>query len=342
MDINPTNQDIMGGMVQHEVVFFVFDGVKMLDVSGPAEVFAQANGELAKGESGNRRRAGYMLRYASASGGPVATSVGLQLSVGVRARDVVAADTVVIAGGDLLPTHPIDPQDVDAVAHLAQVAKRVCSVCTGAFLMAATGVVSGRRVATHWAQAALLARSHPDLEVDPERLWVRDGRFHSSAGVSTGIDLALALVESDHGVRLARAVARGLVVHLRRHGGQSQFSSLLEVPTGRSSPVRDVITAIVDDPARDASLGALAALAKVSPRHLARLFDAELGMTPAAFVEMVRLDVAKNLLLGGVSVATAARAAGFGAPESMRRTFVSRLGLPPSQYASRFAADPVG
>jgi transcriptional regulator GlxA family with amidase domain len=309
------------------IVFVVFDGVKMLDVAGPAEVFAEA-GLLG---------AGYTLGYASPSGAAVTTSVGLRLPVDGAAADVAEADTVVVPGGDALVTRPVPAELTEAIRVLRPRARRLVSVCTGSFALAGAGVLDGRRATTHWRHAGLLARAHPEVEVRPDALFVEDGGVVTSAGVSAGIDLALALVEQDHGADLARSVARGLVVFMQRPGGQSQFSAPLEVRPARTPALRSVVDLVAAQPALEHTAASLAAVAGVSPRHLGRMFAAELGTTPAKFVEQVRLDHAKALLDAGSGVAEAARAAGFGSPETMRRVFVARLGVPPSGYRDRFA-----
>jgi transcriptional regulator GlxA family with amidase domain len=309
------------------IVFVVFDGVKMLDVAGPAEVFAEAN----------LFGADYTLGYASPSGAAVTTSVGLRLPVDGAAADVAEADTVVVAGGDALVTRPVPAELTEAIRALRPRARRLVSICTGSFALAGAGVLDGRRATTHWRHAGLLARAHPEVEVRPDALFVEDGGVVTSAGVSAGIDLALALVEQDHGAGLARSVARGLVVFMQRPGGQSQFSAPLEVRPARTPALRSVVDLVAAQPALEHTAASLAAVAGVSPRHLGRMFAAELGTTPAKFVEQVRLDHAKALLDAGGTVAEAARAAGFGSPETMRRVFVARLGVPPSGYRDRFA-----
>lgn len=309
------------------VVFVVFDGVKMLDVVGPAEVFAEAN----------LFGADYVLGYASPSGEPVATSVGLRLPVDGKAADVAGADTVVVSGGDVLVTRPVPADLTEAIRTLRPRARRLVSICTGSFALAAAGVLDGRRATTHWRHARLLARAHPGVRVRPDALFVEDDGVVTSAGVSAGVDLALALVEQDHGADLARNVARSLVVFMQRPGGQSQFSAPLEVRPPRTPALRSVIDLVAAQPGLPHTAGSLAALIGVSPRHLARMFAAELDTTPARFVEQVRLDHAKALLDSGRGVAEAARAAGFGSSETMRRTFVARLGVSPSGYRARFA-----
>jgi transcriptional regulator GlxA family with amidase domain len=309
------------------VVFVVFDGMKMLDVSGPAEVFAEA---AAFG-------ADYALRYASVSGEPVRTSIGTRLPVDVAVGDLDDVDTLVVSGGDDLVGRPIPPGLADAVRELRPRARRLVSICTGSFVLAAAGLLDGRRATTHWRHAPLLARSYPAVRVELDALFVEDGGVFTSAGVSAGIDLALALVEQDYGPGVARDVARNLVMFMQRPGGQSQFSAPLELRSPRTPALREVVDLVAARPALDHTATSLAALAGVTPRHLARLFQAELGISPARFVEETRLDHAKTLLDAGHGVAEAARAAGFGSAETMRRRFVARLGVSPSQYRARFA-----
>jgi transcriptional regulator GlxA family with amidase domain len=311
---------------QRRIAFVLFDGVKMLDVAGPAEVFSEAN--LAGAD--------YSLSYVAPSGTAVLTSSGMHTPVDPIAADPPEYDTVVVCGGDVLVGAPIDPELVDAVRRLQHRARRLVSICTGSFVLAAAGVLSGRRAATHWRHAQALARHYPDIEVLPDALFVSDGNVYTSAGVSAGIDLALALVEQDHGPDLARTVARNLVLFMQRPGGQSQYSTYLEMRPPRVPELREVVDLISSKPALDHSTNRLAARVGVSTRHLARLFATELDTTPAKYVERVRLDHAKALLEAGHGVENAARAAGFGSAETMRRTFVARIGVPPGQYRDRF------
>lgn len=312
--------------VVRDVVIVVFDGVKLLDVVGPAEVFAEAN----------RFGAHYRLRYASVDGRSVTTSIGSTFPVTDAIASVVDADTVLVAGGDDLIGRPIDPALVDALRTVPARTRRLASICTGAFILAKAGLLSGRRATTHWRHARLLAGAYPDIRVEPDAIFVRDGDVFTSAGVSAGIDLALALVESDHGSALVREVARSLVVYLKRAGGQSQFSVLVEADPPPQSPLRTVIDAVAADPAADHSVTKLAALAALSTRQLTRLFQSELGTTPARYVETVRVDVARAALDAGHSVSESARRAGFGSPETLRRVFLAHLGLSPRAYRDRF------
>lgn len=308
------------------VVFVVFDGVKMLDVSGPAEVFAEAN----------RFGAHYALTYASSGETSVVTSAGTRLAVDTQLSDITSADTVIVTGGDNLVEAPIPPELVAAVGRISSRSQRVVSICTGSFILAAAGVLSRRRATTHWRHTRLLSRSYPDVEVLPDALFVEDGPIFTSAGVTAGIDLALALIERDYGASLAREVARSLVMFMQRPAGQSQFSAPLAIAPPHTPVVRHAVDIVSAEPSADHSSTSLASAVGVSPRHLTRLFGAELGVTPGQFVQSVRLDYARSLLDGGYDVAAAARESGFGSTESMRRVFLSHLSVSPSAYRSRF------
>jgi transcriptional regulator GlxA family with amidase domain len=308
------------------VGILVFDGVKLLDVAGPSEVFSEAN----------RFGADYEVRLYSPDGQEVASSTGMRISVDGAAADSGPLELALVAGGDVFPSHPVSPELAEAARTLAGRARRTASICTGAFILAAAGLLDGRRATTHWQHATTLARAYPGIDVEPDAIYVEDGPVLSSAGVSSGIDLALALVERDHGAGTARDVARSLVVFLQRPGGQSQFSPSLRAALPRTSPLRPLCDAIAASPAGDYSLAKLAAMASVSPRHLTRLFRDELGTTPARYVELIRFDTAKDLLDAGHSVTDTALRSGFGSSETLRRAFIQHLGVSPRAYQQRF------
>lgn len=308
------------------VLFVVFDGMTLLDVAGPAEVFAEAN----------RFGASYRILMASVDGKDVVTSVGARLTASTSIGSVKAVDTVVVSGSDNLVRRPIAPELVAAVKNLRPRTRRMASICTGSFILAKAGILDGRRATTHWRHTGLLSRAYPQISVEPDAIFVRDGDIYTSAGVSAGIDLALALVEDDYGASLVRDVARSLVVYLKRAGGQSQFSALVETPPPQRSQLRAVTEAIAADPAADHTVKSLAAQASLSTRQLTRLFQSELGTTPARYVEMIRVDAARSALDAGRSVAEAARVAGFGSAETLRRVFVTALGISPKAYRDRF------
>lgn len=312
----------------HRVAFVVYDGLTLLDVAGPLEVLHQVN-LVQPGR--------YETVLVSARGGEVRTASGMALAGVLTPAEVGAVDTVVVAGADeLVDGVPADVLEVTAA--LADRAGRVASVCSGAFVLARLGMLDGRRATTHWRHAAALATQYPKVRVEPDALHLTDGRYVTSAGISAGIDLTLALVESDHGAELARAVARELVVFMQRPGGQSQFSTAMATPPARTDQLRAIADTVVADPAADHSLPNLAAAAAVSPRHLTRMFQSEFRTTPGRWVERVRLDRAQQLLLAGHSITTAARLSGLGSDETLRRAFARHLGTTPTEYRRRFRA----
>ncbi|MGW4164483.1 GlxA family transcriptional regulator [Streptomyces sp. NPDC004788] len=313
------------------VLVVLFEGVQSLDVTGPVEVFA--GGARAVG-----RPDAYEIRTASLDGGPVRASSGLRILPDTSLADAVAdgaPHTLLVPGGE--GTRTPEPALVAWLRAHAPAAERLVSVCTGALLLAETGLLDGHRVTTHWVACEQLARRHPAVTVDPEPIFVRDGRLATSAGVTAGIDLALALVEEDLGRDVALTVARHLVVFLRRPGNQAQFSTQLAAQTARREPLRDVQHWIAEHPEDDLSVPALAARARLSPRHFARAFQAETGTTPGRYVDRVRLEHARRLLEESPQgVQEVARAAGYGTAEAMRRAFVKALGTAPADYRRRF------
>jgi transcriptional regulator GlxA family with amidase domain len=314
------------GASSRVVVIVVFDEVTLLDVAGAGEVFVEAN----------RFGADYQLKIASMDGYDVTSSIGTRFGVTDSLSSIESADTVLVAGSDDLPRRPIDPALVDAIRSISTRTRRMASICTGSFILAQAGLLRGRRATTHWHDARLFARAFRDVTVEPDAIFVRDGDIFTSAGVSSGIDLALALVEMDYGTELVRNVARWLVVYLKRAGGQSQFSVLVEADPPPQSPLRAATDAVAADPAANHSVKTLAARASLSTRQLTRLFQSELGMSPARYVELVRIDCARGALESGRTVAETAGVAGFGSSETLRRVFVNHLGISPKAYRDRF------
>ncbi|WKU47863.1 GlxA family transcriptional regulator [Streptomyces sp. VNUA116] len=310
------------------VLIVLFDEVQSLDFTGPAEVFAGAR-------QWTGDPATYRVHTATLDGGPVRTSSGLRVTPDSALHDAPAAHTLLVPGGE--GTRTPDPRLVTWLCEHAPRAERVVSVCTGSFLLAAAGLLEGRRATTHWAFCAALAARFPSVRVEPDPIYVRDGNVVTSAGVTAGIDLALALVEDDLGREPALAVARNLVVFLRRPGNQTQFSAPLAAQTASRPRLRDVQHWIVENPAADLSVEALAARADLSPRHFARAFHSETGMTPGRYVDRVRLEAARRQLEDtGDGVEEVSRACGYGTPEAMRRAFVRSLGTSPAEYRRRF------
>jgi transcriptional regulator GlxA family with amidase domain len=240
-------------------------------------------------------------------------------------------------GGTGVQAATRDDHLVGAVRRLAGQSRRITSVCTGTFLLAQAGLLEGRRVTTHWGRAGALARRFPGLDIDPAPIFVRDGDIWTSAGVTAGIDLALALVEDDHGAALARQVARWLVVFVQRPGGQGQFSTHLAVAPARRADVRAVLDIIAAEPDGDLTVAALARRVGVSERHLARLFRSETGTTVADHVEAVRVETARRLLEDGAEgIGAVGRRCGFGTVETFHRAFKRRTGITPGEHRARF------
>ncbi|MFF0777767.1 GlxA family transcriptional regulator [Streptomyces sp. NPDC003720] len=311
----------------HRVTILVHDGVKLLDVAGPAEVFGEAN----------LLGADYRIALVSPKGTEVTTSMGLRIAVEGSAAAQPDPDTFLMPGGDVHPRTPVPRELAEAARNLAARAGRITSVCSGAFVLGASGLLDGKRATIHWKIAAELTARHPRTHVEPDAIYVRDGNTYTSAGVSAGIDLALALVEEDHGPDISREVARSLVVYLQRAGGQSQFSAPLQGPPPRSPALRRVVDLVTADPAGDYSLAGLARRLNVSTRHLTRLFREELGTTPARYVESIRFGIAKSLLDQGHTATQTAAMSGFPSYESLRRVFTRELAISPAAYQRRFA-----
>ncbi|MFE0099757.1 GlxA family transcriptional regulator [Streptomyces sp. NPDC059009] len=311
------------------VLVLLFDDVQSLDVTGPVEVFAGAAAHFDDPD------ATYRIRTASLDGAPLRTSSGLTLVPDHALADAPVPHTLLVPGGP--GSREPDPHLIEWLRVNAPHVQRIVSVCTGAILLAEAGLLDGRRVTTHWAHCETLARRHPAVTVEPDPIYVRDGKVATSAGVTAGIDLALALVEEDHGRDVALSVARYLVVFLRRPGNQAQFSAQLSAQTARREPLREVQQWITEHPGDDLSVETLAARARLSPRHFARAFQAETGMTPGKYVERVRVEHARRLLEDSHDgVEEISRACGYGTPEAMRRAFLKTLGAAPAEYRRRF------
>ncbi|MFC9608739.1 GlxA family transcriptional regulator [Streptomyces niveus] len=311
-----------------------YPGAELLDIACLTTAFDYAN------------RAGatpaYRVRVVTPAGRPISCQSGLVLEAqGAVERLRGPLDTVVVSGGE---GHLAAAADSGLVAHvrrLAHVAGRIASVCTGASVLAATGLLDGRRVTTHWLFADVLAAGHPAVRVDPAPLYIRDGPVTTAAGVSSALDLALAFIEEDHGAELAREVARGLVTYLQRPGNQAQMSMFVASPAPADGLVREVVTAIRNEPHADLRVAALAARAGVSERHLTRLFLAHVGQTPARYVRLARTQAAARLLTSsGLSLARIAPRCGFSSAEALRQAFVAQYGITPSYYRATQAPGP--
>ncbi|HWK18663.1 MAG TPA: GlxA family transcriptional regulator [Solirubrobacteraceae bacterium] len=316
------------------IVLVAFPDVQSLDVTGPSEVFSLAE-RAAPGA--------YAIELVSIDGGPVPASSGLTLLAhSSTAACRGAIDTLVVAGGLGARDAARDERLVSWIRLAARRSRRVSSVCTGAFLLARAGLLDGRRATTHWAAFDALRRNYPSIEVQSDPIFVRDGNVYTSAGVTAGIDLSLALVEEDLGRRAALDVARALVLFVRRPGGQAQFSAGLAGQAADRPSLRDLQDWIADNLDRDLSVTALAARAFMSPRNFARVFAREVGVTPGAYVESVRIERARVLLeTTALPLEEVAARCGFGTPETLRRSFARRLRVSPSEYRRRFPGAPV-
>jgi transcriptional regulator GlxA family with amidase domain len=320
-----------------QVVIVLFDGVQSLDVTGPLEVFVGARRLLELDERGRRD---YEVRMLSRDGAALLTSSGLTIVPEGKLSDAPAQiDTLVVPGGRGARAASNDAALLAWIAATADRSRRTAAVCTGAFVLAAAGLLDGRRATTHWSAAQALARAYPRVEVDPDPIYVRDGSVWTSAGVTAGMDLALALVEDDLDREAALEIARHLVLFLRRPGNQSQFSATLAAQQPGREPLREVQRLVVEDVAGDHSVEAMAARAHMSARHFARAFRAETGVTPARYVERVRLEAARRRLEDSSEpVEAVASACGFGTAETMRRVFLRALEVGPAEYRRRFQA----
>ncbi|GAA1537728.1 DJ-1/PfpI family protein [Actinomadura kijaniata] len=317
------------------VVIAVFTDVDLLDVTGPAEVFALANRETGG-------RAGYRVQLAGREPGTVTTSAGVRLVADLSFAEVDGVvDTLLVPGAvDMRPGGPVARIDRDVVAWLrtaAPSARRVASVCVGAHLLAAAGLLDGRTATTHWSTAAQLAADHPEVTVDPDPIFVRSGDVWTGAGISACMDLALALVAEDLGEEVALAVARQLVMYLKRQGGQSQFSVPLSRPPASRRDIDELRVFIAENLDGDLSAAALAERMCLSERHFARVFRQEAGTTPAAYVEAARVEAARRLLEGtDQPLDRVAAACGLGSVETLHRALRKQIGTTPAAYRRRF------
>jgi transcriptional regulator GlxA family with amidase domain len=317
--------------------FLVFPDCQILDVCGPLEAFYFADHWL--GRLGKTAEPGYQSAIIAAVPGPIRTMSGTEIVATHSYSDIPdGLDTLVVAGGTGVDQASRDEALVEWVRSNAPRARRVASICSGAFILAAAGLLHRRRVTTHWLFSDLLAAAYPSIEVDASRLFVRDGNIYTSGGITAGMDLALALVEEDVGPEVMLAVARTMVLFPRRPGGQSQFSAYapLEEKTNRQDIIQ-LRTWMMAHPEQDLSVPALADRLGMSPRNFSRLFHCETGETPAQFVEKVRAEGARcKLEQTSLPVETIAKQCGFGDPERMRRTFQRLYDLSPTDYRARF------
>ncbi|SEG82642.1 Transcriptional regulator GlxA family, contains an amidase domain and an AraC-type DNA-binding HTH domain [Nonomuraea solani] len=315
--------------MQRRVLIVVFPGFQLLDMAGPADVFGTA-ALIAPG-------GGYRVEVAAPRAGAVAAHNGVAVTATALTEVEGPIDTLLVAGGFSVPEHLADKELIGAIAGLAARARRVASVCNGAFLLAEAGLLDHRRATTHWLSAADLKSRYARVEVDADPLYIEDGNVWTSAGVLSGVDLALALVARDHGHALARDVARGLVVYLHRPGGQSQFSTPMRALTPRSEPLRELQGYIDANPGADLSVPALAGRVGMSERHFSRVFTEQTGLSPGRYVERSRAETARRLLeVTGLPLDSVARESGLGTPETLYRVFRRHWRISPGDHRRRF------
>jgi len=318
------------------VVMLAFPDVQVLDVMGPLEVFARTSRWMR--DRGLRRDHAYTVEIVGLKRGAFRTSSGLKLYAERSIENVGrGVDTLLIAGGLGVERFRSNAPLLRWIRRQSGTVRRLASICTGAFFLAEAGLLKGRRATTHWNHCETFAMQFPDVRLEPDTIFVQEGSLYTSAGVTAGMDLALALVEEDFGRDIALAAARELVMFLKRPGGQAQFSAQLAVQMAENEPLRDLQAWIVEHPAEDLSVQQLARRVAMSPRNFARVFMREVGATPARFVASVRVEAARRLLeethepLEWVCERT-----GLGTTESMRRAFLRVVGVTPGQYRERF------
>ncbi|MCY0941426.1 GlxA family transcriptional regulator [Streptomyces antarcticus] len=321
----------------HRVVIVAFPGVELLDITGPAEVFSVASRVADDGHPG------YTVQIATADGGAVTTSSGVRLLADLRLDEVTGrVDTLLVSGAVTRPEGGgaravVDPVVTDWLRTAVPRAGRTGSVCAGAHLLAAAGLLDGRSATTHWLTAAQLTAAHPEISVDPDAIFIRSGSLWTCAGVTTGMDMALAMVAEDHGHALALATARMMVMYVKRSGGQSQFSVLLSVQEPTCDRLGELRQWITEHPEADLSAEALAQRVSLSTRHFSRLFAQRTGTTPAAYVESARLETARRLLEeSDTGLPQIAVTSGLGSLQTLHRAFQRHLGTTPAEYRRRF------
>lgn len=320
--------DVIGANGRPLVALVVFPGFTLTDMSGPADVL-NSSGQ-------------YDVEVVAKEAGPVRAGSwdpGITVTATRSLADLGGVDTLIVAGGWSAVEVARDQEVVEQVARLAAGSRRVASVCTGAFVLAATGLLAGRRATTHWQFCETLAEAHPDITVEDDPIFVQDGRFWTSAGVTAGIDLSLALVEADFGRELSLSIARAMVVFMQRPGGQSQFSAQLMMQSAARQPIRDLQHWVLANLDADLSIERLAAQAGMSARHFSRVFRRETGTAPGEYVESVRVAAARQMLeTTDLSLRAVARKAGFGTVETFHRSMKRALGVTPAEYRARFTS----
>jgi len=325
----------MAVMAIHRVVIFTYPDAQTLDVVGPLEVFARSARWLK--DNGYCKKDAYQIELVAPVAGPVVMSSGLQLISECRYQDVDSTDTLIVSGG---LGYAAIAQDSDVIAWLKGMeanSKRIVSICTGALILARAGLLDGCAATTHWNYCNELSKKHPTVKVRSDEIFVRQGKIYTSAGVTAGMDLALALVEEDWGRAVALAVAQELVMFMKRPGGQSQFSNILAAQHSSSERFKELMVWIQTHPGASLDVERLADKIGMSPRNFARMFNQEIGETPGRYVQRVRVDAARRDLEDSrYDMERIASRCGFGSAEVMRRSFIKLLNVSPSDYRRRF------
>jgi len=322
-------------VIPKRIVIVGYDDITSLDLSGPLEAFSSA---FLEDSNGNPQPC-YKVTIAALGAKTFRSESGLRMTASCFLNSLRHMDTLLIPGGRGMRLSPSGPKLAEWIRRRAKGVRRIASVCTGIFAVAPTGLLDGRRVTTHWRFAAELAGRFPALKVDANALYIRDGKFYTSAGITAGIDLSLALIEEDFGPQVALAVARELVVYMKRPGGQEQFSEPLQFQVAATSRFADLAAWMLAHLDKDLSVEAMAGHMNLCSRQFSRRFRLEFQSSPAAFVQRLRLDEArKRLCAAGSTVKSVAGSVGFHDPDSFRRAFMQRFGVAPSLYRGRFLA----
>jgi transcriptional regulator GlxA family with amidase domain len=320
-------------MTPKHIVIVGYDDITSLDLAGPLEAFSSAYSEDSRGNP----QPCYKVTIAALGAKTFRSESGLRMTAACFLSSLRHLDTLLIPGGRGMRTSATAPKLAAWISRHEHRIRRIASVCTGIFGVAPTGLLNGRKVTTHWKFAAELVERYPKLKVDAKPLYVRDGKFYTSAGITAGIDLALALIEEDFGAQIALSVARELVMYVKRPGGQEQYSEPLKFQVESTSRFADLAAWMVGHLDKDLSVEALAERIHLCPRQFTRRFKDEFNSTPAAFVQRLRLDEARERLAAAeYTVENIAASVGFSDPDSFRRAFVQRFGVAPTQYRSRF------
>lgn len=321
--------------ITRRIGFLIYPGFEIVDLAGPLDAFYYAGRTL--GLTGRSGEPGYDISVIGWDAGLVRGKCGLEIMAPHRCRDVASLDTLIVVGGEGVFDACADERILDWICTMAGRVRRLASVCTGAFLLAAAGLLDNRKVTTHWMYSDQLAAAYPSLRVEPNRIFVRDGGVYTSGGITAGIDLALALIEEDLGREAPRMVAGLMVVFLRRPGGQAQFSPFLEGEVTACRDIGELKSWILGNAGEDLTVERLAGQVAMSPRNFARRFLAESGVTPARFVERARVEAARcRLEQTGQSLQTIAELCGFTTVDRMRRAFRRHLDVGPHEYRDRF------